>query len=199
MSSKYINYLLVPVDEKSSLDKDYSQSKEASCSAFLAATKSLAIPYSGWGVTMKRTALVVTAGATLVLASLVTSLVAQNPPRPVLKITVSDLTTGQLIAPEQTVTAGDTFQVTASTGGTDCAGQFVVTALGASGAPPSVLVQFLPYIVGASVGSNSVTGGTLTASVLAIGTNDWKISTSCNAAATHQFAFSSFEFFAKEP
>jgi len=122
-----------------------------------------------------------------------------NAVHPRLSISVSDLTTGQPIAREQTVTAGDAFQVTVSTSGIDCAGQFVVTALGASGAPSSALVQFLPYIVGPSVGGNSVTGGALTAGVLVNGTNDWKISTSCNAADTHQFAFSTFEFFAKEP
>ena len=122
-----------------------------------------------------------------------------NAARPVLQISVSDLTTGQPVARQQTVTAGDAFQVTVSTGGTDCAGQLVVTALGASGAPPSVLVQVLPYIVGPSVGSNSATGGTLTAGVLPNGTNDWKISTSCNGADTNQFAFSRFEFFAQGP
>jgi len=122
-----------------------------------------------------------------------------NAVRPVLTISVSDLTTGQPIARQQIVTAGDAFQVTVSTGGTDCAGQLVVTALGASGAPPSALVQVLPYIVGSSVGSNSATGGTLTAGVLPNGTNDWKISTSCNGADTNQFAFSRFEFFAKAP
>jgi len=123
----------------------------------------------------------------------------RNPVHSVLTITVSDLTTGQPIARRQTVMAGDAFQVTVSTDGSDCAGQFVVTALGAPGAPPSALVQSLPYIVGTSVGSNSVTGSTLTAGVLANGTNDWKISTSCNGAGTHEFAFGTFEFFAKEP
>ncbi len=116
------------------------------------------------------------------------------PKVPVLTLTVRDLTTGRAISPKQTLTASDNFQVTVTTHDVDCAGQFVVTALGAPGAPPSVLVQLVPYIVGpASGGASSVTGGILNAG----GNNDWKISTSCNGALPGQFYSSQFEFFIK--
>lgn len=106
-------------------------------------------------------------------------------------IAVADLTTGHPIVPGQTVNNGDSFQVTVTTNGTNCAGQFVVTALGAPGAPPSVLVQVVPYIVGPASGGNSVTGNTLTAG----GTgNEFKVSTSCDGVHTGQVAYSSFEF-----
>lgn len=110
-------------------------------------------------------------------------------------ISVKDVTTGKRIRSGQTLTSSDNFQVTVSTNNVDCAGQFVVTALGAPGAPPSVLVQIVPYIIGPNSGGNTVSGGILTAGVLPSGYNDWKISTSCNGARGGQFAFGHVEFF----
>jgi hypothetical protein len=116
-------------------------------------------------------------------------------PHPVITISVTDLTTGETISNEQTITATDFFQVTVTTNGVNCAGQFVVTALGASGSPPSVLVQSVPFIIGPAVSSNSVSGTQLQATVLSIGFNSWKISASCNGVGINQFAFASFQFF----
>jgi hypothetical protein len=76
----------------------------------------------------------------------------------------------------------------------NCAGQFVVTALGAPGAPPSVLVQFQAFIIGPAVGTNSVAGGVLTSNGIPGDENDWKISASCNGATQNSFACGSFEF-----
>jgi hypothetical protein len=120
-----------------------------------------------------------------------------NPVTPSLTvaITVQDVTTGKPISNGETLNALDNFQVTVTTNDTDCVGQFVVTALGAPGAPPSVLVQAVPYIIGPNSGSESATGGILTAGVLPTGFNDWKISTTCNGAVRRQFAASHFEFF----
>ena len=135
-----------------------------------------------------------------VLWALVGSSWAQAQDLPVIGITVNDLTTGQPISPGQTVDAGDRFQITVTTiMGVDCAGQFVVTALGADGAPPSVLVQSVPFIIGPAVGSNAVTSGELTASVGSDGGNDWKVSASCNGATPNAFGFDSFDFFAQSP
>jgi|GEM_PF-6342036 len=77
------------------------------------------------------------------------------------------------------------FQVEVINYGADCAGQFVVTALGDPnlGAPPSALVQFVSYIIGPSVDSNSATGVPLVASIGGLDDfNDWKITASCNGA-----------------
>ncbi len=116
------------------------------------------------------------------------------PKVPVLTTTVQDVTTGHNITSGEILTTNDNFQVTVTTHDVDCAGQFVVTALGAPGAPPSVLVQVVPYIIGpASGGGGSVTGSILNAG----GNNDWKISTSCNGAQPRQFYSSQFEFFVK--
>jgi hypothetical protein len=116
---------------------------------------------------------------------------------PAVTITVNDLTTGQSISQGQTVTAGDQFQVSVTTTGVDCAGQFVVTSLGAPSSPPSVLVQFVPFIIGGAVGNNSVVGGALTANGLNGGRNDWKVSVSCNGAGVNQFAFDRLQFSAE--
>jgi hypothetical protein len=110
--------------------------------------------------------------------------------------TVQDLTTGKPIKRGQTVAAGDQFQVTLTTNDVDCAGQFVVTALGGSQAPPSVLVQVVPFIVGPASGGNSATGGTLTANGFGNLPNDWKVSATCNGAVPNQFSSATFEFFA---
>jgi hypothetical protein len=115
---------------------------------------------------------------------------------PTVTITVNDLTTGQPISQGQTVSAGDQFQV-AITSNADCAGQFVVTALGDLNSPPSALVQFAPFIIGPAVGNNSIVGGVLTATGLNGGRNDWKISVSCNGAAINQFAFDRLQFSAQ--
>jgi len=115
---------------------------------------------------------------------------------PTLTIVVTDLTTGQTVAQNETVTAGDRFQVTVG-GGADCAGQFVVTALGGPGAPPSALVQFLPFLIGPAVGTSSVSGGVLTANALGQGTNTWKVSASCNGAKANQFVFDHMQFYAQ--
>jgi hypothetical protein len=67
----------------------------------------------------------------------------------------------------------------------------VVTALGASGAPPSVLVQSVPFIIGPAVGSNEATGAVLQAAGV---DNDWKVTASCNGARRGQIAFAFHEF-----
>jgi hypothetical protein len=136
----------------------------------------------------------------LYVSSLASTMLAQQssvqkPPTSFISITLQDTTTGQPITNHETLSATDNFQVTVTTNNINCAGQFVVTALGASGAPPSVLVQAVPYIVGPAVGTNSVSGSTLNASVLPSGYNDWKISTTCNGAERGQFAYAHFEFY----
>src|SRR2546425_9748162 len=77
-----------------------------------------------------------------------------------ISIEVTNLDTGMPIKRRDTLTAVTPFQVTVTTNGIDCAGQFVVTALGdpSVGAPPSVLVQFIPFIIGPAVGNNSASG-----------------------------------------
>jgi len=110
-------------------------------------------------------------------------------------ISVMDLTAGRPLKDRETITPGvdgDRFQVTVNGNGGDCAGQYVVSALGAPGGLPSVLVQFVPFIIGPGVGNNSVTGPELTANP---GVNAWKISASCNGAGPKEFDFDSFEFF----
>jgi hypothetical protein len=110
-------------------------------------------------------------------------------------LSVQDLTTGKSIAPGGTITAGDQFQVTVTSAPQyNCAGQFVVTAVGASGAPPSALVQIVPFIIGPFTGGNSATGGILTSNGTSGDENDWKISASCNGGNTNSFAFGQFEF-----
>jgi len=113
-------------------------------------------------------------------------------------ISVRNPITGERIRGEASVPAGTTFQVSVTTNGVDCAGHFVVSALGAPGNPPSVLVASVPFVIGPAVGSNTATGTTLVANALA-GTqvNDWKISASCNGARREQFAHREIEFFAR--
>lgn len=112
----------------------------------------------------------------------------------VLHVTVTDVTSGQRVRSGRTFDAPFDFQVTVATDGIDCAGQFVVTALGAPGAPPSVLVQSKTFILGPAVGADTVTGETLTAWPLAGGTNRWKISASCNGTGEREIYFDAFEF-----
>jgi hypothetical protein len=81
---------------------------------------------------------------------------AAAPPNPTIAVTVLDVTTGLQISSGETITAGDKFQVTVTvTNNIDCAGQFVVTALGASGAPPEALVQNVIFTVGPASGGDS--------------------------------------------
>jgi len=115
---------------------------------------------------------------------------------PTIAVTVQDITTGLQISNGETVTAGDQFQVTVTvTNNIDCAGQFVVTALGASGAPPEVLVQDVIFIVGPASGGDTATGGILTSNGTPGRPNEWKVSASCDgAAAPGAFGFSKFHF-----
>lgn len=121
---------------------------------------------------------------------------AGDSPQPVIRISVANLDSGESIRDHSTVMAGTDFQVTVATNEVDCAGQFVVTARGAPGAPPSMLVQFAPFIVGPSSSANAVTTAPLDAGVLPSGVNDFKISATCNAAEAAHFASATFEFFA---
>jgi hypothetical protein len=122
-----------------------------------------------------------------------TSRLAYGQTNPGLALAVEDLTTGQPISPGQTVTNMDKFQVTVTTtNGISCAGQWVVTALGAPGFPLSVLVQFQTFMIGPGTRASSFTGAQLTANGVP---NDWKISASCNGADPGQFAEANVEFF----
>jgi hypothetical protein len=115
-------------------------------------------------------------------------------------ISVKDLTTGKNIVSGSTIMAGDEFQVTV-TGMPEfnCAGQLVVTALGAATAPPSVLVQLQSFIIGPAVGQNSTSGAVLTSNGSPGHENDWKVSASCNGANTNSFASGKFEFLSAAP
>jgi hypothetical protein len=109
-----------------------------------------------------------------------------------ISIQVKNLSSGKNIPNNSNVPNGTPFQVTVTTNNVNCAGQFVVTALGAPRAPPSVLVQTVPYIVGPFGGSNSASGSPLSASGSG---NVFKVSTTCNGAASSQFATAHFQFF----
>lgn len=117
--------------------------------------------------------------------------------RPVITISVQNLNTSTPIRDNSTVPPSTPFQVRVTTDGVDCAGQFVVTALGAPGAPPSVLVTFNSFIVGPFVGTNSAVGQPLVAAVKPDGSNAFKISATCNGAKPGQFAVDRFEFFVR--
>jgi hypothetical protein len=111
-------------------------------------------------------------------------------------VTTKDLTTGKTIKANQTIAQGHTIQVSVTTNSVDCAGQFAVSALGAPGNPPAVLVQVVPYIIGPFVGSNIATGVPITvASLSATESNDFKVSATCNGAPATQWASSHLEFF----
>jgi hypothetical protein len=115
-------------------------------------------------------------------------------------IQVTNLDTGMPIKRNKTFNSlGIPLEVTVTNYGADCAGQFVITAIGAPGSPPSVLVQFQAFIIGPSVGSNSVTADTIYTGVTPDGFNDIKITASCNGAAPHQKSFDFFEFFVEIP
>lgn len=115
--------------------------------------------------------------------------------KPNISITVLDVTTGQQISQGETITAGDEFQVTVTvTNSINCAGQFVVTAIGAPGAPPEVLVQVVPFIIGPAGGDNSATGSILTSNGTPGHPNYWKVSASCNGVGLNAFGFAQFQF-----
>jgi hypothetical protein len=120
---------------------------------------------------------------------------AAAPSSPTIAVTVLDVTTGQPIPLGGRITAGDRFQATITvTNNIDCAGQFVVTAVGAQGAPPEVLVQIMPFIVGPASGGDSVTGGILTSNGTPGHPNHWKVSASCDGLASNAFGFARFQF-----
>jgi len=112
-----------------------------------------------------------------------------------IKLSVENLTTAQPIRRGQTVDKDDLFQVTVTTNGVDCAGQWVVTRPDPV-APPIIIVQVIPFIIGPTVGNNSATGFILAADNTG---DDYKISASCNGASPRQFHFDSFEFFVVDP
>lgn len=146
-----------------------------------------------------RTNVQITALVVAVLFSSVLSFGQSGAPAttsPTIAITVFDVTTGLEITNGETITAGDKFQVTVTlTNNIDCAGQFVVTALGTPGGLPEVLVQNGTFIVGPASGGNSATGGVLTSNGTPGHPNHWKISASCNGAlAPTAFGFSRFHF-----
>ena len=107
-------------------------------------------------------------------------------------VTVQDVTTGQPISNGEVLHATDNFQVTVTTNGINCIGNFLVTAENTTGEIGS---QEVFYIIGPASGSDSASGSILNAFVLPNGTNDWKISNACNGAVPHQFSLSRFEFF----
>jgi hypothetical protein len=109
-------------------------------------------------------------------------------------ISIQDLTTGKPITNHETIHAVDTIQVTVTTNGVNCAGQIAITALGTTGAPPEVGVVSAPFTIGPAT-SDSFTLSPFYVGVLPNGTNDWKISTSCNGAVRGQFYFEAFEFY----
>lgn len=137
------------------------------------------------------------------IAVVATLLIASSPAlaeAPKITITVLDTTTGQPIAPFETITAGDQFQATVTvTNDIDCSGQFVLTALGLPTGPPEVLVQTLSFGIGPASGSDSVTGGVLTSNGTPGHPNVWKVSASCNGAKSGAFGFSHFQFTSAVP
>lgn len=138
----------------------------------------------------------------LACAALITpTALAGGDNNPQIRIKVTNLNTGMPIKRMDTLMDETSFQVEVINYGADCAGQFVVTALGDPnlGAPPSALVQFVSYIIGPSVDSNSATGVPLVASIGGLDDfNDWKITASCNGAKPSQRSFDFFEFFVEK-
>jgi hypothetical protein len=109
--------------------------------------------------------------------------------RPRIKITVMDLDAYKPIRNGQTLASLTDFRVTVTNTGGDCAGQFVVTALGDVTSAPSALVQTWSFIIGPD--SPSASGTQLDSGL----ENDWKVSASCNGPNKNDFDFDSFEFF----
>jgi hypothetical protein len=111
----------------------------------------------------------------------------------VLEAEVIDLGTRQPITSGETISADTPFQVQVTTNGIDCAGQFVVTALGQQDGPTAVLVQDVPFVIGPAADAKSASGEPLSA----VMGNDWKITASCNGAQPNEKAFAFIEFFSK--
>lgn len=114
-----------------------------------------------------------------------------------IKISVVNTATQAPIAKGAKFDASTPFQVTVTTNGVDCAGQFVVTALGdtSAGAPPAFVVQSMPFVIGAASGSNTVTGTPVSSTVTPDNSNDVKISATCNGAEPSQYSSAFEEFF----
>lgn len=130
-------------------------------------------------------------------ATMIPTVLAGEGQHPRINIKVTNLDTGMPIKKKDTLFAVTPFQVTVINYEADCAGQFIVTALGDTniGAPPSVIVQAQTFIIGPSVDSNSASGAPLMANFGPDGYNDWKITASCNGVEPFQRSFDSFEFF----
>ena len=120
---------------------------------------------------------------------------AALPPTSKINLRVTRTDTWAAIRQNQIIKEAVTFQVEVVGNGADCAGQIVVTALGTGGAPPSVLVQLVPFLVGPAVGSDSATAFPLASPT----DNDWKVSASCHGAKKKQIDFARFEFFVDVP
>ena len=122
---------------------------------------------------------------------------AHDGKHPKLSIKIINLSQGGQIKHRETLNTTDQFRVQVKTNGIDCAGQYVVTAIGAPGNPPSVLVTARTFTLGPFVGSNSYTGPLiLTASVVPETLkNVWKISASCNASGNKHEYFAFVEFY----
>ena len=127
-----------------------------------------------------------------VLPAASTALASESPSSNLkISITVTNLGTGQALSSRETVAAGTPFQVTVASNGVHCAGQLVVTALGADTLQPA-LVQSVPFVIDGP----AVSGSPLVAGVLPSGNNDFKVSASCNGAASKSFGYDEFEFLA---
>lgn len=139
----------------------------------------------------------VAAGISVAAISLLTTrstATAEPGVHPVIQISVQNLDASAPIKNHSVVPGGTHFQVRVSTNGVDCAGAFVVTAAGAPGNPPSVLVNVVPFIIGPFIGPPA-TSTEMLAGVRPDGRNDFKISATCAGAAPNQFAHDQFEFF----
>jgi hypothetical protein len=103
-------------------------------------------------------------------------------------ISVQDLTTGKPIKNGSTITAGDQFQVTVTSAPEyNCAGQFVVTALGAPGRRQRYLFRPCHLLSAPPRGGNSATGGVLSSNGIPGHENDWKVGASCKRSSHQLF------------
>lgn len=133
-----------------------------------------------------------------------TPLVAQagggNSPKLKLKITVTNLDTGQVIGQRATINNNTPIQVSVKTNGINCAGAFVLSARGdtSTGAPPVVIYQSVPIIIGPAIGDNTATGETHIATDWEGGFQNYKVSAVCNGFRTKQFDSDFFEFFVRQ-
>jgi len=145
-----------------------------------------------WRTSYLRHVLVLTtsiaAGAVLLVMAVSTQ-TASATDKLKIEIQVTNLATGQPISSGDRLTGVFPFQVSVRSDRVPCAGQWAVSALGAPGAPPAVLVQVVPFIIDPTVGP--ATGGIINSSI----SNDYKITASCNGAEPRQHDFDFFEFF----